>query len=181
MLRLEHLFRKLEALLYSHILGRLLRYRILFQTDLLTRRILCTHYDGSQHGEHDVQSRLLVENFKSSFPNPASLILPRSQITLGTAPPHLQFEGGNVIIRLGESLDDHLIIHESVLAGASDRFRTRFASAFCGGRDVVETHTGERCTTYEYHLTYVDQTFILTDEVSTCPVTASVSLTLSSG
>ena len=87
-----------------------------------------------------------------------------ASLCLTLNPERLQFEDGDVIIKLGESPQDHLVLHQSVLGAASQRFATRFNSHCHGGRIVVSPRNGESVTVYEYHLKFVDGTFSLTDE-----------------
>ena len=89
-------------------------------------------------------------------------------ITLGLPPKTLRFAGGNVIIKLSDEPEDQLLLYESVLARASDRFRLRFSVAnrgFACGKEAKNPDTGKNMKVFEYHLTLADRTFTLTDEV----------------
>ncbi|KAK3715705.1 hypothetical protein LTR37_006930 [Vermiconidia calcicola] len=88
-----------------------------------------------------------------------------SNLSLYLPPQNLQFEGGNVIIKLSDRVEDQLLLHESVLSAASERFRLRFSNhAFAGPREATSPRTGKSVKVYEYQLTSTDDTFCLTDE-----------------
>lgn len=89
-----------------------------------------------------------------------------ADLTLELGPPSLQFEDGNVVIRLGEDRSDILVLHEEVLSAASDRFGTRFSSShWTPAREVTHPSTGEKARIFEYQLLEIDDTLCLTDEV----------------
>lgn len=53
----------------------------------------------------------------------STLTTSRQGIPLEIDPEPLQFEDGDVIVRLSERFEDFLILHSSVLSAASDRFK----------------------------------------------------------
>jgi len=87
-------------------------------------------------------------------------------MTLGLPAPELQFEGGTVLIVLGERRDDVLLLHESVLAASSERFRHRFGTSnWPPSREVEHPETGEKIKVFEYHLVEAEGSLCLSDEV----------------
>ncbi|KAK3712628.1 hypothetical protein LTR37_009071 [Vermiconidia calcicola] len=88
-----------------------------------------------------------------------------SDLTLELPPPILQFQGGTVIISLSEKLEDQLLLHESDLRAASERFRLRFNNErFSGGRKIIDPVTEKEVKVWKYHLICTDDTMCLTDE-----------------
>lgn len=90
-------------------------------------------------------------------------------LTFSLPPPTLQFEGGTVVIKLSSRAEDSLILHESVLAKASERFAMRFNSLHWAPSREVEMSDKEgrpqKLKVYEYRLIHADGTYTLTDEV----------------
>ena len=88
----------------------------------------------------------------------------------------LQLEGGNVIIKVGGGPHDTLLLHDHVLAAASERFAARLNSSHWeptrevknpSAEDDADAQHGEgkAVKVFEYHLAIVEDTFCLTDEV----------------
>lgn len=97
----------------------------------------------------------------------STLAAPFEGLTLGLPPRTLQLEGGTIIVKLSDRPEDVLVLHEKVLAAASERFAVRFNSTYWAPtREVADDKTGKKLKVYEYYLVCADDTFILTDEVS---------------
>jgi hypothetical protein len=90
-------------------------------------------------------------------------------MALGMQPPQLKFKDGDVLIRLSDDPNDHLLLHSHLLGEASERFRLRFKnSSFAGSRTVINPNTNENVTIFEYHLAHIEDTYCLTTKVRSC-------------
>ena len=75
--------------------------------------------------------------------------------------PDLRFDDGNVIIKLGKSSQDWLLLHKEVVQARLPLLAPVFSTDW-GRKQLVEhPKTGEQLEVYYFGLKYVDKTWLL--------------------
>ena len=77
-------------------------------------------------------------------------------------------KSGLVAFQLSEvALEEYLVMDSETLCQASERFATRIKGSFgkTGAHTIKDSKTNEDIQLYTYRLEYVDQVWVMTDEV----------------
>lgn len=80
--------------------------------------------------------------------------------------PTLRFSSGDVVVKLGVSPKDWLLVHQSVIEAAMPTLAPVFRPEWKRGDEKSMAVGGEKREVFRFGLKFVDETFFLEGEVS---------------